>query len=313
MRLWILLLTLWPLSVPAKVEVDLDTSTPRLDEPFRVSFSARGNHLSQPDLSVLQRDFRIVGRRVSRSTHRFNDRSEEFMGLDLTLTPTHAGTLEIPPLDFGGERSDAIRIRVTATRPVADDTQGSDAMPWPGNPNPFDMGGMPMQMPPPPDESTWPATSGPAPAPAASSPPPAPLRTRSTTIRYDPGPWPWMAALALTGWIATALTWWLRSRGWRPGRAQPPAPGEMDALIARIGRAATGGDPTETRAALMQWGRMRWPDSPPSNLRLLAARCPSLLQTHLLRLDTALGRAGGAGWSDPELSGLIQAFEKGES
>ena len=73
--------------------------------------------LGQPDLSALQKDFRILHQQRSNQFQSVNGKSISFTEWKLTLTPTRTGTgtnaLTIPAIAFKGEKSQPIRMEVT--------------------------------------------------------------------------------------------------------------------------------------------------------------------------------------------------------
>lgn len=73
--------------------------------------------LGQPDLSGLQKDFRILHQQRSNQFQSVNGQSISFTEWKLTLTPTRTGTgtdaLTIPAIEFKGQKSQPIQMEVT--------------------------------------------------------------------------------------------------------------------------------------------------------------------------------------------------------
>lgn len=73
--------------------------------------------LGQPDLSGLQKDFRILHQQRSNQFQSVNGKSISFTEWKLTLTPTRTGTgtdaLTIPAIEFKGQKSQPIQMEVT--------------------------------------------------------------------------------------------------------------------------------------------------------------------------------------------------------
>jgi hypothetical protein len=71
------------------------------------------------DLSPLERDFDILQRSSSSSMQIINGQSQRSRELRLELLPQREGTVQIPPLDVDGVRTEAIQIEVSAAPPAA--------------------------------------------------------------------------------------------------------------------------------------------------------------------------------------------------
>ncbi len=107
------------------------------------------------------------------------------------------------------------------------------------------------------------------------------------------GPWPWVSLVFALLWLSTLVLWW---RGRR--RAGPVAVTTAVAPSTRaLRRACSGGDPRAARAALLAWGRSRWPHDPPLGLEQLAARIDASLAAGFKDLDAACYAPGGGAWS----------------
>lgn len=66
----------------------------------------------QPDLSPLKKDFDVIGTTSGTSIQIINGQISEHADLKLSLSPKHAGDLQIPPLTWGGETSVALNLSV---------------------------------------------------------------------------------------------------------------------------------------------------------------------------------------------------------
>ena len=76
--------------------------------------------MGTPDLSPLNKDFKVLGQSSSAEQRWINGRVQASYDLQITLLPRHAGTLNIPPLDVGGQRTRALVLHVApgSGRPV---------------------------------------------------------------------------------------------------------------------------------------------------------------------------------------------------
>ncbi len=122
------------------------------------------------------------------------------------------------------------------------------------------------------------------------------------------------AALALL-WLATVLVWW-RSRRIQSMPADEEAGGLAKgrlrtSLLRQARRAAERGDVRETRAALLKWGRLQWPERPPRSVGEIAARVSGELRQELLRLSDCSYGPGEDAWDGSALSRALGAAKLG--
>lgn len=95
-----------------------DTVTLNIEGPDALS--------ARPDLSPLQNDFEVLGTSSSSNVQIVNGSSHSTTQLGIALRPRHAGTLTVPPLQVGGERTQPLTLQVT---PAPSGAQGG-----PGDP-----------------------------------------------------------------------------------------------------------------------------------------------------------------------------------
>lgn len=90
---------------------------------------------------------------------------------------------------------------------------------------------------------------------------------------------------ALAGvWLLTVITWWWSRRpvDRMPKEPEPPPVYKQQSRILKAARkAAQAGDGPGIRSALLDWGRLEWPDNAPLNIGDLANRVAMPLSTHL--------------------------------
>jgi hypothetical protein len=82
-----------------------DTVTLNIEGPDALS--------ARPDLSPLQNDFDVLGTSSSSNVQIINGTSRSTTQLGIALRPKHAGTLAIPALQIGGERTQSLTLQVT--------------------------------------------------------------------------------------------------------------------------------------------------------------------------------------------------------
>lgn len=115
-RICILLavLLLWPLSLLAATRAWLEQ--PQVTLGQAVTLNVETDAVSAtPDLTPLIRDFEVEGQSDSRSVRMVNGRMSASTTFSLTLRPRRAGTLTIPTLQVGNERTAPLTLEVSAT------------------------------------------------------------------------------------------------------------------------------------------------------------------------------------------------------
>ena len=115
-RICILLavLLLWPVSLLAATRAWLEQ--PQVTLGQAVTLNVETDAVSAtPDLTPLMRDFEVEGQSDSRSVRMVNGRMSASTTFSLTLRPRRAGTLTIPALQVGSERTAPLTLEVSAT------------------------------------------------------------------------------------------------------------------------------------------------------------------------------------------------------
>lgn len=115
-RICILLavLLLWPVSLLAATRAWLEQ--PQVTLGQAVTLNVETDAVSAtPDLTPLMRDFEVEGQSDSRSIRMVNGRMSASTTFSLTLRPRRAGTLAIPALQVGNERTAPLTLEVSAT------------------------------------------------------------------------------------------------------------------------------------------------------------------------------------------------------
>lgn len=110
------LLVFWlgfmPLGFSAEIEVSSDTNSVIQGESFNLNFSAIDATDDEPDFSPLNKDFEILGQSQSSAMSIVNGDFSKKTEWTLTLTPKKSGTLLIPPISFGKDKSQPIALLV---------------------------------------------------------------------------------------------------------------------------------------------------------------------------------------------------------
>ncbi len=112
---WLLLLLMLGQAVlaqAAQITVRTDRNPVPLDESFQIVFSVEGEVSGNPDFSVLEKDFQVLGTSRSLRTTFVNgkiQRTNEYLVSAMARRP---GRLTIPPVSFGSDASPALTIQV---------------------------------------------------------------------------------------------------------------------------------------------------------------------------------------------------------
>ena len=107
-------LLLWPVSLLAATRAWLEQ--PQVTLGQAVTLNVETDAVSAtPDLTPLMRDFEVEGQSDSRSVRMVNGRMSASTTFSLTLRPRRAGTLAIPALQVGNERTAPLTLEVDAT------------------------------------------------------------------------------------------------------------------------------------------------------------------------------------------------------
>ena len=121
----------------------------------------------------------------------------------------------------------------------------------------------------------------------------------------------WKPAAQLLGlaWLLTLLMWWLSSsRGKRRTRvAEPPPIYKQQAKFVKAARkAATAGDAAAVKSALVEWGRLEWPDDAPRSVGEFSERVAEPLAGCLRELSMASYGAADTDWDGAALSQALR-------
>ena len=125
------------------------------------------------------------------------------------------------------------------------------------------------------------------------------------------GFWKRVSELIAAAWLLTVIAWWWSSRE-RHRQIREPEPAPIYKQQARFVRAAKkaamAGDKAGVRAALVEWGRLQWPDDAPRNVGELAARVTSPLCDELRTLSaTSYGTTAGE-WTGSALAQALRSI-----
>lgn len=98
----------------ASLQAQVDRNPVAVNESFNLTLQSSDNSSGEPDLSALKRDFDILGQSKSSSFQIINGQISHNTQWQISLTPKHAGQLQIPAISLGGQSSPPISLTVTA-------------------------------------------------------------------------------------------------------------------------------------------------------------------------------------------------------
>jgi hypothetical protein len=108
---------LWLLTSAAEAAIDasVDRDQVAVGDEVELTLQRDGRASGQPDLKPLERDFDVLGTSSGSSIQISNGQMSSSTQLRITLSPKHAGTIEIPPLQWDGEQSAPVQLTVAAS------------------------------------------------------------------------------------------------------------------------------------------------------------------------------------------------------
>ena len=123
------------------------------------------------------------------------------------------------------------------------------------------------------------------------------------------GIWPWLTGFLAMGWLVTGVLLWRHRRGARSISAR----GRQDVARSRrsvernLKQACERGDAHAAKAALLEWGKLQWPDNPPKTIGDIGARSSEPFREEIRRLNQALYGSESVAWKG---EALWSAFEQ---
>lgn len=103
-----------PAFCKAAVQLQIDRTSVPMNEPLTLSIVSDSMQSGvQPDLSPLRKDFSVLGSDATSETNIVNGERSDRMRWIVRLMPLHTGTIEIPAIGVGNDRTAAIDLTVT--------------------------------------------------------------------------------------------------------------------------------------------------------------------------------------------------------
>ncbi len=122
--------------------------------------------------------------------------------------------------------------------------------------------------------------------------------------------WRHVSEFLMAVWLATIALWWWSSRPSREPREPGPIPlHKRQAKFLKAARkAALAQDGSGVRQALIQWGRLQWPDDAPRSIGIIAARVSSPLAEQLESLSKLSYGSASEEWDGEALARALRSF-----
>lgn len=126
----------------------------------------------------------------------------------------------------------------------------------------------------------------------------------------DSGFWRRVAELLGGLWLVTLVGWWWSSRPKRKPRAPETVPlhKQQARCLKAARKAALAGDAKAVRSALLDWGRLQWPDDAPRSVGALATRVSAPLAGELEALSSLSYGPAGSDWDGQKLARALRSF-----
>lgn len=129
------------------------------------------------------------------------------------------------------------------------------------------------------------------------------------------GFWRLVAEILAAAWLLTLFAWWWSSRPSAERREpEPVPPHRLQARYLKTARkAALASDGQGLRHALLEWGRLQWPDDAPRSIGDFARRVSAPLSDELMALSRVSYGRDESGWDGAATAKAIRSFAVLES
>lgn len=126
-RLWPLFLLFYAgIASAATISVTVDREPVPLNESFTLIFSAEETPDADPDFTPLEKDFDVLGQSQSSRISLINGRLSRRTEWQVTVMARREGTLTVPPIAFGADRSKPLTLQVGGSPPPTAGGSGED-------------------------------------------------------------------------------------------------------------------------------------------------------------------------------------------
>ena len=123
--------------------------------------------------------------------------------------------------------------------------------------------------------------------------------------------WLMVSEILAVVWVLTLVAWWWSRRTPASDVKEPVAPPihkQQARFLKAARKAAIAGDAAGIKSAMLEWGRLQWPDDAPRSIGNIATRVSLPLSTQLEALCSASYGAGDKPWDGEALAKAIRSF-----
>jgi hypothetical protein len=123
--------------------------------------------------------------------------------------------------------------------------------------------------------------------------------------------WRYVSEVLAVVWLLTVVAWWWSSRP--PSRPQQvsetvPLHKQQSKYLKAARKAALLNDAAAVRSALLEWGKLEWPEDTPRSIGALSARVSSPLAEELGKLSGVSYGPANEAWSGEAIAKAIRSF-----
>jgi hypothetical protein len=139
----------------------------------------------------------------------------------------------------------------------------------------------------------------------------APTTESAAEQAVPDGIWKRVSQLLGGVWILTVIAWWWSSRQEtrEPREPEPPPIYKQQAKFIKAARkAATASDKGAVRTAVLEWGRLQWPDDAPRSIGDFSTRVATPLSDELRALSASSYSYGANEWDGGSLAKALRSI-----
>jgi hypothetical protein len=125
------------------------------------------------------------------------------------------------------------------------------------------------------------------------------------------GFWKRVSQLIAAAWLLTVVAWWWSSQDTKrePREPEPPPIYKQQAKFVKAARkAAAANDKAGVRVAIIEWGRLQWPDDAPRSIGDFAKRVAAPLSEELLNLSASSYSSSADEWDGKALAKALRSI-----
>ena len=122
--------------------------------------------------------------------------------------------------------------------------------------------------------------------------------------------WRRVSEVLMALWLITLFGWWWTLRPTHPEKAPAAVPlhKRQAKFLKAARRAALAGDSAGARGAMLDWGRLQWPDDAPRSIGTIARRVSTPLADELDELSRLSYGPAGGDWDGQGLARALRSF-----